>query len=204
VAEDREPRSFDHGHGPVLPQAPERRIGDERRVSWPALLLAAATAQLPAAPHDGTPPEVVERMLQLAALRSGDVVYDLGCGDGRIVIAAVRQPGVRGVCVELDRGRMRWAREAAEEAGVSGLIRFVQGDLFEVPLEDATVVTLYLTRAANFRLRPRLQQELRPGARVLSNTFDMGNWDPDRTERVGKPPRTIYLWTITREPPARR
>lgn len=157
---------------------------------------AALAAQLPAAPYDGTPPEIVERMLRLADLRSGDVVYDLGCGDGRIVIAAVRRPGVRGVCVELDPARLRWARETAEEAGVSGLIRFVEGDLFEVPIEEATVVTLYLTRPANLRLRPRLLGELRPGTRVVSFRFDLGNWEAERTEQVGDPPRAIYRWTI--------
>jgi SAM-dependent methyltransferase len=155
-----------------------------------------STAQLPDAPYHGTPPEVVEGMLRLAGVRSGDVVYDLGCGDGRIVIAAVRRPGVRAVCVELDAQRLRWARDAAEEAGVAPLIRFVQGDLFAVPIEEATVVTLYLMRPANLRLRPRLLKELRPGTRVVSQTFDMGNWEADREEQVGNPPKTIYLWTI--------
>jgi SAM-dependent methyltransferase len=170
-----------------------------------ALLFTAGAmaAQLPDAPYHGTPPEVVERMLRLAEVRSGDVVYDLGCGDGRIVIAAVRHAGVRGVCVELDPARLRWAREAAEEAGVSSLIRFVQGDLFEVPIQDATVVTLYLMRPANLRLRPRLLRELRPGTRVVSSTFDMGNWEAERTEQVGTPPKTIYRWTIPEPRPAR-
>ena len=156
----------------------------------------ALAAQLPAAPYHGTPPEVVDGMLELAGVRAGDVVYDLGCGDGRIVIAAVRTPGVRGVCVELDPARLRWARDAAEQAGVADRIRFVQGDLFEVPLADATVVTLYLMRPANLKLRPRLERELRPGARVVSQTFDMGSWEPDRTTTAGQPPKTIYLWTI--------
>jgi len=163
-----------------------------------AVVLGAGIAftQLPDAPYQGTAPDVVEAMLRLAELHAGDLVYDLGCGDGRIVIAAVRTPGVRGVCVELDPQRLRWARDAADTAGVSRLIRFVQGDLFEVPISDATVVTLYLMRPANLRLRPRLLRELSPGTRVVSNTFDMGNWDPERTERVGQPPRTVYRWTI--------
>jgi SAM-dependent methyltransferase len=164
---------------------------------------AGALFQLLDAPFHGTPPEVVASMLRLADLRAGDVVYDLGCGDGRIVIAAVRTPRVRGVCVELDPQRLRWARDAAEDAGVSGLITFVQGDLFEVPIADATVVTLYLMRPANLRLRPRLLRELRPGTRVVSNTFDMGNWEPARTEQVGQPPRTVYLWRIPESAPAR-
>ena len=161
----------------------------------PFILTAGAlTAQLPDAPYEETPPEVVERMLKLADLHPGDVVYDLGCGDGRIVIAAVRRRGVRGVCVELDPARLKWARQVAEEAGVAGLIRFVEGDLFEVPIQDATVVTLYLMRPANIRLKPRLLRELRPGTRVVSYRFDMGNWVAERTEKVGD--REIYRWTI--------
>ena len=161
----------------------------------PFILTAGAlTAQLPDAPYEETPPEIVERMLKLADLHPGDVVYDLGCGDGRIVIAAVRRLGVRGVCVELDPARLKWARQVAEEAGVAGLIQFVQGDLFEVPIQDATVVTLYLMRPANIRLKPRLLRELRPGTRVVSYRFDMGNWVAERTEKVGD--REIYRWTI--------
>ena len=158
--------------------------------------------QLLDAPYEETPPEIVQRMLQIAYMRPGDVVYDLGCGDGRIVIAAVRRPGVRGVCVEVDPARIKWARQVAEEAGVAPLIRFVQGDLFEVPIQDATVVTLYLLRPTNLRLRPRLLRELRPGTRVISLRFDMGNWEPERTEQVdGSPPRTIYRWTIPERRP---
>ena len=110
------------------------------------------------------------------------------------MIAAVRRLGVRGVCVELDPARLKWARQVAEEAGVAGLIRFVEGDLFEVPIQDATVVTLYLMRPANIRLKPRLLRELRPGTRVVSYRFDMGNWVAERTEKVGD--REIYRWTI--------
>jgi hypothetical protein len=164
------------------------------------LIAADLRAQIPAAPYAGTPPDVVEAMLQLAELRQGDVVYDLGCGDGRIVIAAVRRPGVRAVCVELDPARLRWARDAADAAGVSSLIQFVQGDLFEVPIQEATVVTLYLMRPANLRLRPRLLRELHPGTRVVSSTFDMGNWEADRTQQIGNPPKTIYRWTIPARP----
>ena len=161
-----------------------------------AAVAAALSAQLGDAPYLGSPPAVVRRMLDMAELRAGDVVYDLGCGDGRIVIEAVRTAGVRGVCVELDPARVRWARDAADRAGVSDRIRFVQGDLFVVPIEEATVVTLYLLRPANLRLRPRLLAELRPGARVVSSSFDMGNWEPERKSVVGEPPTTVYRWTI--------
>ena len=167
------------------------------------LTAALAPGALPAqdAPYHATHPEVVDRMLELAGLRFGDVVYDLGCGDGRIVIAAVRTPGVRGVCVEIDPARLRWARDAAERAGVADRIRLVQGDLFEVPIGDATVVTLYLLRPVNLRLRPRLLRELRPGTRVVSNAFDMGDWEPERRVVLGEPYRTtLYLWTIPGAP----
>jgi SAM-dependent methyltransferase len=171
---------------------------DMALLSIVAVLFAAGplTMQLPAAPYEETPPEVVERMLQLAELHPGDLVYDLGCGDGRIVIAAVQRRDVRGVCVELDPARLKWARELAEKVGVSSRIQFVQGDLFEVPIQDATVVTLYLLRPTNLRLKPRLLGELRPGTRVVSYRFDMGTWEAERTEQVGTPPRGIYRWTI--------
>jgi SAM-dependent methyltransferase len=173
-------------------------LGMSLLAPWAVLVAAAALlGQLGDAPYHGTPPAVVEAMLELAELRSGDVLYDLGCGDGRIVIAAVRTPGVRGVCVELHADRLRWARDAAEEAGVSERIRFVEGDLYKVPIDDATVVTLYLLRPANLRLRPRLLEELRPGTRVVSSTFDMGDWEPERTVVVGQAPATpVYRWTI--------
>ena len=171
-----------------------------------AAVLGAGALPAQDAPYHATPHEVVERMLELARLRFGDVVYDLGCGDGRIVIAAVRTPGVRGVCVEIDPARLRWARDAAERAGVAGRIHLVQGDLFEVPIRDATVVTLYLLRPVNLRLRPRLLRELRPGTRVVSNGFDMGDWEPERQVVLREPSfTTLYRWTIPerRDPTAR-
>src|SRR5262245_54845021 len=117
----------------------------------PALFLgialgAAASSQAQDVPYVATPPEVVERMLELAQVRAGDVVYDLGCGDGRIVVAAVQRKGVRGVCVEIDAQRLRWARDNADAARVADRMQFVQGDFFQVPIADATVVLLYLSR----------------------------------------------------------
>jgi len=176
-----------------------------RRVLVLPLVALIVTAGLVAAAPQNRKPDVmflptdvetIDGMLKLARVTKTDVVYDLGCGDGRIVIAAVRRLGVRGVCVELDPARLKWAREVAEKAGVAGLIRFVEGDLFEVPLQDATVVTLYLLRPTNLRLKPKLLRELRPGSRVVSLRFDMGNWEAERTEQVGNPPKTIYRWTI--------
>lgn len=164
-------------------------------------LLASAAAPAQDVPYVATPPEVVERMIELAQVKAGDVVYDLGCGDGRIVVAAVRATGVRGVCVEIDPVRLRWSRDSAEAAGVTDRIRFVQGDFFEVPIEDATVVMLYLSRPVNLRLRPRLLKELRPGTRVVSFTEDMGDWEPERTLAVDKPfAATLYRWTIPPRP----
>src|SRR5919198_1789665 len=123
-------------------------------------------------PYVPSPPEVVQRMIELAEIHAGDVVYDLGCGDGRIVIAAVKVPGVRGVCVDIDPERIAESRRNAQAAGVADRVRFVEGDLFKVPIEDATAVTLFLLPDINLRLRPRLLGELRPGTRIVSYIFD--------------------------------
>jgi SAM-dependent methyltransferase len=151
--------------------------------------------RLPDVPFVVTPEEVVETMLWLAETGPRDIVYDLGCGDGRIVIAAVRDFGARqGVCVEIDPDLLAEARENAREAGVAGRIRFVEGDLFEVSLADATVVTLYLLPEINLRLRPKLLRELAPGSRVVSHDFGMGDWRPQEALRVRG--RSVFLWTI--------
>jgi SAM-dependent methyltransferase len=163
--------------------------------AWPQNVIAQD------APYAATSRAVVSQMVALAELRRGDVVYDLGCGDGRIVIAAVKTPGVRGVCVEIRPVLLRLSREEAEKAGVADRIGFVQGDIFEVPISDATVVMLYLLPQANLRLRPRLLAELQPGTRVISHAFDMGDWPPEK--RVVVPPpdfAEIYRWII----PARK
>ena len=160
---------------------------------------AAAAGDVPFVP---TPDEVVARMLTLAGVRSGDVVYDLGCGDGRIVIAAVKRPGVRGVCVEIDPDRVALARANAEQEGVAERIRFVEGDIFKVPLTGATVVALYLLPQVNLRLRPRLLA-LPAGTRIVSHAFDMGDWPPERSENVHIPiigDAKVFLWTV---PPRR-
>ena len=166
-----------------------------------AVLLAVPAERIPAGkdvPYVPTPPEVVERMLLLGDVGSGDVVYDLGCGDGRIVIAAVQRPGVRGVCVDLDPVRILESRRNAEAEGVADRVSFVEQDLFEARIEDATVVMLYLLPAVNLKLRPRLLAELRPGTRIVSHAFDMGDWKPERREVV-KLPQThyvIYSWVV--------
>jgi SAM-dependent methyltransferase len=157
-------------------------------------------ARVPDVQYDPSPREVVSAMLELAAVRKGDVVYDLGCGDGRIVIEAVRRHGATGVCVDIDPVRIREARANAERAGVAGSIRFETKDLFEVEIGDATVVALFLWPSVNQRLRPKLERELRPGTRVVSHWHDMGAWKPDQT-RIVDPPgereRPIYLWVMS-------
>ena len=134
------------------------------------------------APYVRTPPEAVAAMLKLAAAGARDVVYDLGSGDGRIVIAAAREVGARGVGIEINPQRVAEARRKAAEAGVAGRVEFRIGDVFETDLRDATIVTLFLLA------------ELRPGARVLSYCFDMGDWKPDKTVDTGG--CKIYLWRI--------
>jgi SAM-dependent methyltransferase len=142
-----------------------------------------------------TPHEVVDRMLYEAKVKATDVVYDLGCGDGRMVIAAAKQFGTRGVGVDLDPARIKEARAAAKAAGVEQLVTFRVGDMFETDLREATVVLLYLLPELNRRLKPKLFAELPPGARVVSHDFDMGKeWPPDRSIKLGSD--GIYVWVM--------
>ena len=141
-----------------------------------------------------TPDARVKKMLELAKVGPGDVVYDLGCGDGRIPIAAARDFGARGVGIEIDAKLVREAQENARKAGVADKVEFREGNMFEVDVSGATVVALYLLEHLNLKLRPKLQREMKPGSRVVSHVFGMGDWKPDRTEMVdGKP---VYVWTI--------
>jgi predicted RNA methylase len=142
-----------------------------------------------------TPDAVVDAMLSAAQVKATDIVYDLGSGDGRIVITAAKKYGARGVGIELDPGLVQKARENAAAAGVSGRVRFVTQDLFTADIRSATVVTLYLLQSLNERLRPKLVRELKPGTRVVSHIFSMGpEWPPDRTLEVDG--SRIFLWTI--------
>jgi ribosomal protein L11 methylase PrmA len=145
-------------------------------------------------PYVPTPEPVVNAMLKLAQVKRGDVLYDLGSGDGRIVIAAAKRYGVRGTGVDIDPERIREANANARKAGVSARVRFLNEDLFDIDFRDATVVTLYLLPRINLKLRPKLLAELRPGTRIVSHGFDMGDWKPERVAEVGN--STIYLWTI--------
>ena len=165
----------------------------------PALFAAAALAQQPMAhppdvPFVPSPQDIVEHMLKLANVHHGDVVYDLGCGDGRIVIAAAKMGASRAVGVDINPERIAEATKNARAAGVLDHVKFIQGDLFTVPIHDASVVTLYLLPSVNVKLKPRLMSQLRPGTRVVSHSFDMGDWKPDKTEEVQG--RYLYYWVI--------
>jgi SAM-dependent methyltransferase len=150
-------------------------------------------------PYVPTRPEVMEIMLSLAEIGSRDVVYDLGCGDGRLVIAACKRYGVRGLGVDLDGDLIARAQAEAQWQGVAERARFVAQDLFALDLRPATVVMLYLSVEINVKLRPRLLEQLAPGSRVVSNRFDMADvWVPERTVRAGDTP--VHLWRI---PPRR-
>jgi len=152
----------------------------------------------PDVPYQPSTMDVVQVMLRLGRVDAADVVYDLGCGDGRIVIAAVRERGARGVCVDIDPQRIAEAQENARRAGVAGRIRFLTQDLFQTDIRDATAVMLFLWPEVNLALRPKLLRELQPGSRVVSHWHDMGDWRPRETVRVwsGGRERPIYLWTI--------
>jgi SAM-dependent methyltransferase len=143
-----------------------------------------------------TPQPVVDAMLDLAAVSAADIVYDLGSGDGRIVITAAKKYGARGVGIEIDPALVQQARANAAAAGVAERVRFVQGNIFDADVSEATVVTLYLLQSLNERLRPMLVRQLKPGARVVSHVFNMGpEWPPAATLRVEGHP--VYLWTIS-------
>jgi len=164
-----------------------------------AMMAVLEAAQKPAAPtpdihYVPTSGRVADAMLKLARVTANDVVYDLGSGDGRIVIAAAKTFGARGVGVELDAELVKEARKNAMKAGVSDRVTFVQDDLFKTNLSDATVVTLYLSNSINMRLRSLLQQQLKPGSRVVSHRFEMGDWKPDATVRLEG--TSVHLWTI--------
>jgi SAM-dependent methyltransferase len=148
--------------------------------------------------YEPTPHHVVTEMLNLAELSANDVVYDLGCGDGRIVIAAAKAFGARGVCVDIDPQRIRESRENAEKAGAAQRISFLNQDLFDTDIRDATVVTLFLWPSVNLKLRPKLLRDLKAGTRVVSYVHDMGDWTPQevRTVESGYGRRNVYLWTI--------
>ena len=183
-----------------------------RRLIFLALVAALATAgqtsfadlgrvvaqdQRSLAPFVPTPQGVVDRMLELADVTSDDIVYDLGCGDGRIVITAAQRFGARGVGVDIDPQRIADSNANAARAGVQHLVQFIEQDAMTVDVSEATVVTLYLLSSSNLKLRPRLTSQLRRGARIVSHAFSMGDWEADQVERFTDEQgntRTLFLW----------
>jgi precorrin-6B methylase 2 len=156
-------------------------------------------------PYVPTPEKVVDRMLKLANVSSNDVLYDLGSGDGRIPITAVQKYGAsRATGIEINPQLVQRSRENSQKAGVTDRVAFLQQDLFQTDLSQATVVTLYLLPSVNLQLQPKLLQELKPGTRIISHDFDMGEWKPERVERVQGPARqhTIYYWVVPENPSA--
>lgn len=174
-----------------------------RRLVLALVLLAAGcdagSFRPPDVRYEPTPMEVVQAMLELASLRPDDVVADLGCGDGRLVIEALRRGAARGLCVDVDPELIARARQNARAAGVAERIAFVNQDLFGVDLRGVTVVMLFLSAQLNREVRPKLQRELGRGARVVSHWHDMGDWPPARTVQLrpgnGRE-RPVYLWVI--------
>ena len=141
-----------------------------------------------------TPQEVVDEMLKVAGVHKGDVLYDLGSGDGRIPVTAATRFGIRAVGIDIDPDRIAEANANAKKAGVTKLVQFRNQDLFKADFREATVVTLYLLPDLNVKLRPRLWSELKPGTRIVSHQFDMGDWKPAKTIELNG--RTIYFWTV--------
>jgi SAM-dependent methyltransferase len=144
-------------------------------------------------PFVPTPQEVVDKMIEIAGVKKGDVVYDLGSGDGRIVITAAKK-GARAVGFDVDGDLVKESRENIRKAGVQDLAEIRHQDILTVDLSGASVVTMYLLPDVNLKLRPNVLSQMKPGSRVVSHAFDMGDWKPDKTERVNG--RTIYLWTV--------
>ncbi len=167
---------------------------------------SAAPKRAPDVPYVPTTDAAVETMLKLADVKKTDVVYDLGCGDGRIVITAAKRFGARGVGIDINPERIKEAKENAKKAGVEHLVRFEENDLFLADIKEATVVTLFLLSNINLKLKPKLLNDLKPGTRLVSNTFDMGDWKAEKEANVGGDDfeaylsRHIFLWTI----PARK
>ncbi|BAY07059.1 SAM-dependent methyltransferase [Calothrix sp. NIES-2098] len=151
-------------------------------------------------PYVPTPQPVVDAMLKVAKVSKNDVLYDLGSGDGRIVVTAAQRFGTQGVGIDINPERIEEANQNAKKAGVTDRVKFVQQDLFNTDLSKATVVTLYLLPEVNMKLRPKLFKELKPGTRIVSHAFDMGDWKPQQTLNVDG--KTVYYWVVPENVPA--
>jgi SAM-dependent methyltransferase len=181
-------------------RTPEQSTQVQRSRSANQAQTTSPTAQTPKldVPYVPTPPEVVNAMLRVANVSKDDLLYDLGSGDGRIPITAAKKFGTRGVGIDIDPQRIQEANANARKEGVSDRVKFMQQDLFKTDLNSATVITLYLLPEVNLRLRPRLLQ-LKPGTRIVSHAFDMGDWKPEKVLQVSG--RTIYYWVVPEKPP---
>ncbi len=174
------------------------------RMAAPPETMAASNPQEaeprrhPDVPYVPSPPDVVAEMLKLANVHKGDKLYDLGCGDGRIVIMAAQKFGADGTGVDINPERIKEAEANAKQAGVAGKVHFVENDLFKADIHDADVVTLYLLPSVNLKLKPKLLKDLKPGTRIVSHSFDMGEWQPDKTAEVDG--RRLYLWVVPKDP----
>lgn len=169
-----------------------------------ALAVGLVSAQNPDSPtpdvvYVPTKQTIVDAMLKLAKVSENDLVYDLGCGDGRIVIAAAKQFGAKGIGIEIDRKLVKLANENAEREKVADKVKFIEADIFRTDFRRATVVMLYLSPSVNLRLRARLIKQLKPGARIVSHDFDLGDWKPDQTIKVEN--ATLHLWTVPAKKP---
>jgi SAM-dependent methyltransferase len=177
----------------------------------PAVLSVAVAAgqsakpvRQPDVPYVPTTEKAVQEMLKLAGVKKTDIVYDLGCGDGRIVVQAAKVYGARGVGIDINPERIQEAKQNAKSNGVEHLVRFEEKDLFQANIQEATVVTLFLLPAINLKLRPKLLEDLKPGTRVVSNTFDMGDWKAEKEADVDDMgdsdysglSQKLYMWTI--------
>lgn len=170
--------------------------------SWTVLLTLAscATAEVKKdVPYVPTPQPVVEEMLRLAQPKEGEVLYDLGCGDGRIVVTAAKKYKVKGIGVDIDPERIKECNENAKKAGVTDRVTFLQKNLFEMDFSDADVLCMYLLTSVNAKLKPKILATMKPGARVVSHAFDMGDWEPDEKVEIKDPDsyeRTVYFWIV--------
>ena len=158
------------------------------------LILSASSWTVAQVPYVPTPQPVVDAMLKAANIKSSDILYDLGCGDGRIVITAAKRYGARGTGIDNDPERIKEANDNAKKENVTAKVNFVEADLFKTDFSKATVVTLYLLPDINMKLRPILLKQLKPGSRIVSHAFDMGDWKPEQTLDVGG--KTVYVWTV--------
>jgi ribosomal protein L11 methylase PrmA len=172
---------------------------DDERARAPAGQATAqeAPTRRPDVIYVPTPQEVVEAMLQVANVTKNDIVYDLGCGDGRIPVTAAKKYGARGIGIDIDPQRIKEANENVQKNGVADKVKIMNADLFTTDISEATVVTLYLLPSLNQKLMPKLKSELKPGTRIVSHAFDMGDWKPEKELDVNG--RKVYFWTIPKK-----